>query len=61
MQLVENSILAALYQENSPDWLSELELVFLPQGQTLAIADAELQYVYFPTTAILSLCNLTED
>ncbi len=57
----QNHLLAALpiadYKRLSP----QLELVHLPQGKVLCDAGAVLNYVYFPTTAIVSLLYVTED
>ena len=61
MQLSQNSLLAAISNQSNPKWLKELEYVFLPQGHVLARANEPLQFVYFPTTAIVSLCHVTEN
>lgn len=56
-----NQLLAALAREDLTRWRDQLEPVDLPLGRVLhEIGDARSQ-VYFPTTAIVSLVDLTAD
>ena len=56
----QNHLLAALPPPDYKRLSSHLELVHLPQGKVLCEAGA-LNYVYFPTSSIISLLYLTED
>ena len=56
-----NHLLAALPVSDYKRLVAQMELVHLPQGKILCEAGAALNYVYFPTTAIISLLYLTED
>ncbi len=57
----QNHLLAALpaaeYEHLSP----HLELVQMRLGDVLYVSGGELRYVYFPTTAIVSLLYVMED
>jgi CRP-like cAMP-binding protein len=53
--------LAALPVSIRESWAAELELVDLPLGQVLHEPGATLSYVYFPTTAIVSLLYVLEN
>lgn len=56
---VRNHLLAALPLGEFRPWLSQLELVDLPLGSVLYEAGRAQPYVYFPTTAIVSLLYVT--
>jgi hypothetical protein len=51
----QNHLLAALPGEVFERLLPNLELVPMPLGDVLYESGGQLQHVYFPTTAILSL------
>jgi CRP-like cAMP-binding protein len=55
-----NHLLAALPAAEFQRLASCLELVPMPLGETLYEPGGELQHVYFPTTAIVSLLYITE-
>ncbi|MBS1156914.1 MAG: Crp/Fnr family transcriptional regulator [Proteobacteria bacterium] len=57
----QNHLLAALPDAEWQCWQPQLELVDMPQGQVLYESGETLRYVYFPTTAIVSLLYLMED
>ena len=57
----QNQLLAALAQEDKDRWLSRLELVELSRNQLLYVAGRAPEYVYFPTTAIVSLMSTMRD
>ncbi|MES2502933.1 MAG: Crp/Fnr family transcriptional regulator [Pseudomonadota bacterium] len=52
-----DALLASEYDRLSPD----LHLVTLPLGQVLYESGEQLHYVYFPTTAIISMLYVMED
>lgn len=54
-----NHLLAALPASDWARWSSQLELVEMPLGQVLHESGSDLNHVYFPTSAIVSLLNLT--
>lgn len=56
-----NQLLAALPQEDWTRWEHGLEPVELKLGQVLCESGSTVNYVYFPTTAIISLLYLTQD
>jgi CRP-like cAMP-binding protein len=56
-----NHLLAALPAEDYARLLPDLELVSLPLGWAVYEAGGKLGYVYFPTTAIISLLYVMED
>jgi len=56
----QNHLLAALPAEIFDRILPHLELVSMPLGEVLYESGCQLQYVYFPTTAIVSLHYLLE-
>ncbi len=56
-----NHLLAALPAEVLQRWKIRLEWVDMPQGQVLRESGQVLRYVYFPTTAIVSLMYLTAE
>jgi CRP-like cAMP-binding protein len=57
----ENSLLAALPEEDWRRWEPELDWVDLPLGLAIYEAGSEQSHVYFPTTAIVSLLYVLED
>lgn len=56
-----NQLLAALPVADWARWQPYLEPVDLPRGQVLCESDSTPTYVYFPTTAIVSLLYVTQD
>lgn len=58
---LQNQLLAALPQLVYERLLPHLELVQMPLGETLYESGGELRYVYFPTTAIVSLLYVMKD
>jgi CRP-like cAMP-binding protein len=54
-----NHLLAALPLGEFRPWLSQLDLVDLPLGSVLYEAGRAQPYVYFPTTAVVSLVYVT--
>jgi len=57
----QNQLLAALPQQDMDHWQGRLELVELSLNQILYSAGRAPEYVYFPTTAIVSLMSMTLD
>lgn len=57
----QNQLLAALSPEDKTRWQSRLEPVELLPNQVLYSAGRAPEYVYFPTTAIVSLMTMTHD
>ena len=57
----QNQLLAALPNAEWRRWQPQLEQVNLPLGKVLCESGASLQYVYFPTTAIVSLLYVLEN
>ena len=57
----QNHLLAALPPADYKRLSAHLELIHLSQGKVLCEAGATLNYVYFPTTAIISLLYVTEN
>ncbi|MFA5920006.1 MAG: Crp/Fnr family transcriptional regulator [Methylococcaceae bacterium] len=56
----QNHLLAALPAEIFDRISPHLELISMPLGEVLYESDGQLQHVYFPTTAIVSLHYLLE-
>jgi hypothetical protein len=56
-----NHLLAALPQDLMLRLHGSLELVNFKQGRVIGLPGVVCQYVYFPTTAIISLTNVMED
>ena len=56
----QNHLLAALPLEEFEPLAAQLELVPMPLGEMLYEPGQQLQYAYFPTTAIVSLHYVTE-
>ncbi len=59
--LQKNHLLASLPASDRKSLSALLELIHLPQGKVLCEPSAVLNYVYFPTTSIISLLYVTED
>lgn len=57
----QNCLLARLPDAARQRWLPQLEWVELQQGQVLHESGVSPSHAYFPTTAILSLLNVTQD
>lgn len=57
----QNHLLDALIQIDYERLASGLELVHMPLGQVLCESGGQMKYVYFPTTAIVSLLYVMED
>jgi len=57
----KNRLLAVLPETELERWLPELELVELSLGQVLYESGGTLGYVYFPTSAIVSLLYVLEN
>ena len=57
----DNQLLAVLPDTEWKRWQSQLELVELSVGQVLTESDRTPSYVYFPTSAIVSLLCMTRD
>jgi CRP-like cAMP-binding protein len=57
----QNQLLASLPDAEWLRWLPQLELVDLPLGKVLYESGAPLQFVYFPTNAIVSLLYVLEN
>ena len=57
----QNRLLAVLPDEDWQRWRTQLELVKLRIGQVLSESGGGTEYVYFPTTAIVSIGCLTEN
>ena len=56
-----NQLLDALPEHEWLRWQPQLELVDLPLGMVLYESGAQMAYVYFPTTAIVSLLYVLEN
>lgn len=57
----QNQLLARLPGPDLERLIPNLELVWMPQGKVLHESGDRLHYVYFPTTAIISLLYVVED
>jgi CRP-like cAMP-binding protein len=57
----KNQLLAALPAPEWQRWQANLEPIDMPLGMVLYESGATMQYVYFPTTSIVSLLYVTED
>jgi CRP-like cAMP-binding protein len=57
----QNQLLAALPDAEWQRWQPHLDRVELPMGQVLSEPGRTSPYVYFPTTAIISLLHMTQD
>lgn len=58
---VQNHLLASLPKTELKHIRSKLEDVYLETGQTLYRPNRRIDYVYFPTTAVVSLVYVMED
>lgn len=56
----KNKILASLLHQARERFYPGLELVKMPLGEVLYSPDKQINHVYFPTTAIVSLLNVME-
>jgi CRP-like cAMP-binding protein len=57
----QNTLIGALPELVRARWLPHMETVDMPLGAVLYESDDMLTHAFFPTTAIVSLLNLTED
>lgn len=57
----QNLLLADLPEADLASWAADLQPVKLSLGQVLCESGSTAAYVYFPTTAIVSLLYLTQD
>ncbi len=57
----KNQLLAALSEVELERWRSQLEVVEMPLGQVLYESGGVLEYVYFPTSAIVSILYVLEN
>jgi CRP-like cAMP-binding protein len=57
----QNHLLAALPAENYTRLLPDLELVAMPLGWAVSESGGRMNYVYFPTTSIVSLLYVMEN
>lgn len=60
-EVQKNLLLAVLSEEELQRWLPYLEWVEMPLGQVLYESGGTLRYVYFPTSAVVSLLYVLED
>lgn len=60
-EALQNQLLVALPQADLDRWYGRLELVDLSLNQLLSATGSAPDYVYFPTTAIVSLMSTTLD
>ena len=60
-ELSQNHLLASLAAEQRSRLLVDMDLVHLSQGQTLYKSHTQIEHVYFPTTAIVSLLAELDD
>ncbi len=58
---LQNMLLAALPPAEWARWQPQLELVELPLGKVLHESSVPMNYVYFPTSAIISLLYVLEN
>ncbi len=56
----QNNILAALSEQELANIEPHLDLVEMKLGDMVYEPNVPMQYVYFPTTAIVSLLKMTE-
>jgi CRP-like cAMP-binding protein len=61
MDPLSNQLLASLPVEEWLRWLPQLESVDMALGQVMYESGSEQRYVYFPTSAIVSLLYVTEN
>ena len=60
-EALQNHLLAVVSDEELARLLPNLELVTLPLGKVLYESGEKMDYVYFPTTAIISLLYIMEN
>jgi CRP-like cAMP-binding protein len=60
-EALQNHLLAALSEEEIARLLPELQPVSLTLGQVIYESGEQMEYVYFPTTAIISLLYIMEN
>lgn len=56
-----NHLLAGLSIDIQTRWASHMEIIDMPLGQVLCEAGRVIEYVYFPTTAVVSLLYVMSD
>lgn len=56
-----NHLLAGLSIDIQTRWASHMEVIDMPLGQVLCEAGGIIEYVYFPTTAVVSLLYVMSD
>jgi len=61
IEIQKNQLLATLSETQLALWKPHLELVDIPLGQILYASESVLEYVYFPTTAIVSILYILEN
>jgi CRP-like cAMP-binding protein len=59
--MIQNHLLAALSETEYRELVSNLTKVSLSLGEVLHQANAEIQYVYFPETCVISILSTMED
>lgn len=59
--MIQNHLLAALSETEQRELVSLLKKVSLSLGEVLHEANAEIQYVYFPETCVISILSTMED
>ena len=59
--MTQNHLLAALSEVEHRDLVSNLTKVSLSLGEVLHQANAEIQFVYFPETCVISILSTMED
>jgi CRP-like cAMP-binding protein len=57
----QNGLIASLWDTEEHSWLPQLEAIDMPLGEILFDSGDTLKYVYFPTTAVISLMYLLEN
>ncbi len=61
IEMDKNLLLAAIPKPELQRWQPDLEYVDMPLGQVLYESGGRIGYVYFPTTAIVSLLDVLEN
>ena len=56
-----NKILASISDVDYRDFFSQLEFVSLIQGEVIYEAESNIEYIYFPETAVFSMLSTMED
>lgn len=57
----ENYLLAGLPESHRLPFVQKLSVIFLPRGEVLYESGDEEEFVYFPTSAIISLLHMMKD